>query len=200
VDCDSERQGGHREKVRARRRGEPFTSADFKKVAPITTVRRELQRLVQTGKIKAVAEDLFVKPKTHKLLGEMSPTLPKIVRALTTKQGHVCQINGGEAANRLGLSPDVPMTPIYLTNGPSRLVMLGKLELEFRHKPIEELPAAGQMAGDVIQAFQYLGPRRVRAKQVAWLNKTLDPETKARLRKLARRLPPWMREVIEQFE
>lgn len=185
--------------VRARRRGVPFTSADFRKVAPITTVQHELQRLVETGKIKVVAGDLFVKPRSHELLGELMPSFDRILKALTIKQGHVCQMNGGEAANRLGLSPDVPMKPVYLTNGPSRVVMLGKLELEFRHKPIEELPAAGQIAGDVIQALRYLGPRGMTAKRVEQLSKTLRLETKARLRKLTPGLPAWMREVIEQL-
>ncbi len=151
------------------------------------------------GKIKTVAEDLFVKPRHHELLGELWPTLDKILKALTTRRGHVCQMNGGEAANRLGLSPDVPMKPVYLTDGPSRIVMLGKLELELRHQPIEELPAAGQMAGDVIQALHYLGQRRMTAERVERLSKTLRPDTKARLRKLAPGLPGWMREVIEQL-
>ena len=185
--------------VRARRRGEPFTSAEFKKVGPPAAVRRELQRLAQSGKIKMVADNIFVKPKTHKLLGELAPALPKVVKALTTKQGYVCQITGAEAANRLGLSTQVPMKPIYLTSGPSRLVKLGKLELELRHKPSGELLAAGRPAGDVIQALLYLGPRAVERTHVERLRNTLEPETKVKLRKLAAQLPTWMRAIIEQF-
>lgn len=185
--------------VRARRRGEPFTPEEFKKVGSPATVRRELERLEQSGKIKVVVEDVFVKPRTHEVLGEVPPTLPKLVKALTTKQGHLCQITGAEAANRLGLSTQVPMKPIYLTNGPSRLLKLGKLELELRHKPSRELPAAGQPAGDVIQALLYLGPRAVEASHVERLSRTLEPETKVSLRKLAGRLPVWMRAIIEQF-
>jgi hypothetical protein len=91
------------------------------------------------------------------------------------------------------------MKVIYLTDGPSRRVMLGKLELELRHKPIEELPAAGQMAGDVIQALHFLGQRGMTAERVERLGKTLRKDTKVRLRKLTPGLPPWMREVIEQL-
>lgn len=146
-----------------------------------------------------VAENIFVKPKKHELLGELAPALPKVVRALTTKQGHVCQITGAEAANRLGLSSQVPMKPIYLTNGPSRLVKLGNLELELRHKPSRELPAAGRPAGDVIQALKYLGPEAVERSHVERLSNTLEPETKVNLRKLAVQLPAWIRAIIEQF-
>lgn len=185
--------------VRARRRGEPFTPAEFKKVGSPATVRRELERLAQSGKIKLVAEDVFFKPKKHKVLGEVPPTLPKLMKALTTKQGHLCQITGAEAANRLGLSTQVPMKPIYLTNGPSRLLKLGKLEIELRHKPSRKLPAAGRPAGDVIQALLYLGPRAVEARHVERLNKTLEPATKVSLRKLAGRLPRWIQVIIEQF-
>lgn len=185
--------------VRARRRGEPFTPEEFKKVGSLATIRRELERLAQSGKIRLVVENVFVKPRKHQLLGELAPALPKVVRALTTKQGHVCQITGAEAANRLGLSSQVPMKPIYLTNGPSRLLHFGNLELELRHMPSSELPAAGRPAGDVIQALKYLGPEALEQAHVERLSSTLAPETKARLRKMAAQLPPWMRTVVEQF-
>ena len=185
--------------VRARRRGEPFTSAEFKKAGPPATVQPELERLAQSGKLAVIAENVFVKPKTHELLGELAPALPKVVRALTTKQGHVCQITGAEAANRLGLSPHVPMKPIYLTDGPSQLLQLGKLELELRHLPSSELLAAGHPAGDVIQALKFLGPDGVEKSHVERLNNTLEPGTKTRLRKLSNQLPSWMQTVIEQI-
>lgn len=183
--------------VRARRRGVPFTATEFKKFAPPATARRVLHRLAATGKIKVVAEDVFVKPRKHEVLGEVTPTMPKLVEALTIKQGHAVQISGAEAANRLGLSSQVPVKPIYLTTGPTRRLKVGQLELEFRHK--KALPAAGRPAGDVIQALRYLGPRAVEASHVERLSRTLAPETKAALRKLARRLPAWMRKIIDQF-
>lgn len=54
--------------VRARRRGEPFTPAEFEKFGPPATVRRELQRLAKNGKIKAATENVFVKPRKHDCL------------------------------------------------------------------------------------------------------------------------------------
>lgn len=185
--------------VRARRRGEPFTPAEFKKAGPPATVQRELQRLAQNGKIKAVGENVFFKPREHELFGEMPLSVPKVVKALTIKQGHVVQITGAEAANRLGLSSQVPMKSIYLTSGPSRRLKVGKLEVELIHKPNKELPAAGRVAGDVIQALRYLGPRAVEPSHVEKLSRTLQPETKALLKRLARQLPGWMRKIIEQF-
>lgn len=185
--------------VRARRRGEPFTAEEFKKFGAAAAVRRELERLVESGKSKVLAESIFVKPKHHELLGELAPALPKVVKALTTKQGHLHQITGAEAANRLGLSSQVPMTPIYLTDGPSRLIRLGKLELELRHRPSRELPAAGKPAGDVIQALRYLGPDSIESSHIKSLRNTLEPGTKASLRKLANQLPVWMQRVVEQL-
>lgn len=185
--------------VRARRRGEPFTSAEFQKAGPPATVRPELERLAKRGKLVVVAENIFVKPKKHELLGELAPALPKVVKALTTKQGHVCQITGAEAANRLGLSAHVPVKPIYLTNGPSQRLQLGRLELELRHAPNSELPAAGHPAGDVIQALKFLGPDGVNKTHIERLSTTLEPGTKTRLRKLSNQLPSWMQTVIGQL-
>jgi hypothetical protein len=184
--------------VRARRRGEPFTPGEFKKIGRPALVRRELQRLARDGKIKAVAHNVYYKPHERELFGGMPP-VPKIVNALTIKQGHVVQITGAEAANRLGLSSQVPVKSIYLTNGPSRRIVVGKLEVVLRHKPNKELPAAGLVAGDVIQALRYLGPREVEPSHIEKLSRTLQPETKARLKKLSRHLPGWLRKIIEQF-
>ena len=185
--------------VRARRRGEPFTLAEFKKVGPPATVRRELQPLAQSGKLKVVADSVYFKPRQHELLGEMLPTVAKLVRALTVKQGHALQITGAEAANRLGLSTQVPVKAMYLTSGPSQRLKVGNLGVELRHKPSKELPAAGQVAGDVIQALRYLGPGAIEPAHVERLAHTLQPETKTLLRRLGRQLPRWMRLVIERL-
>jgi hypothetical protein len=70
------------------------------------------------------------------------------------------QISGARAANALGLSTQVPAKSTYLTNGPSRRVVLGKRVVDLRHASPKHLIAPGSPAGTVVQALRHVGAVR----------------------------------------
>lgn len=183
--------------VRARRRGVPFSTANFS--APARQVRSELHRLVLKGTIREVVKDLYVKPSQSKLLGEILPPAAEVVKALTVRRGFLCQITGAEAANRLGLSSQVPVRSVYLTNGPSQRLKLGNQEIEIRHEQTQNLLGADGQEGDVFQALRYLGPKAVEKRHIDQLNKILKPETKRQFQKLRQNMPLWMQKIAEQI-
>ena len=99
------------------------------------------------------------------------------------------------AANALGLSAQVPAQSAYLTDGPSRRVVLGKRVVELRHASPKHLIAPGSPAGTVVQALRHLGP--VRATDVARVAaRRLSASDKKTLATSAVQAPAWMRPTL----
>jgi len=100
---------------------------------------------------------------------------------------------GAFAANLLGLSEQVPARVVFLTDGTSRKVLIGRLIVELRKAAPRHLALAGKMSGTVIQALRHLGKDHVTAARVATLQRVLNATDRQRLGRDARFAPAWMR-------
>jgi uncharacterized protein DUF6088 len=139
-------------------RGGVFTPKDFLDVAARAAVDQALSRLAKGGKLRRLARGLYDFPKVHPKLGPLSPAPDDVARALARETE--VQIAGARAANALGLSTQVPAKSVYLTDGPSRRVVLGKRVVDLRHASPKHLIAPGSPAGTIVQALRHLGPVR----------------------------------------
>lgn len=182
-------------RVRASGRGSVFTPSDFLTVAARSSVDQALSRLVKGGQLRRLARGLYDFPKLHPKLGPLSPAPDHVAQALARETGSQVQIAGARAANALGLSTQVPAKSIYLTDGPSRRVVLGKRIVDLRHASPKHLIAPGSPAGTVVQALRHVGP--VRAADVAQVAaRRLSANDKKTLASTAVQAPAWMRPTL----
>ncbi|UCI10769.1 DUF6088 family protein [Mesorhizobium sp. B1-1-8] len=182
-------------RVRASGRGSIFTPSDFLTVAARPAVDQALSRLVKGGQLRRLARGLYDFPKLHPKLGPLSPSPDDVAHALARETGSQVQIAGARAANALGLSTQLPAQSIYLTDGPSRRVVLGKRVVDVRHASPKHLIAPGSPAGTVVQALRHVGP--VRAADVAHVAaRRLSANDKKTLASTAVQAPAWMRPTL----
>lgn len=182
-------------RVRASGRGSVFTPSDFLTVAARSAVDQALSRLVKGGQLRRLARGLYDFPKVHPKLGPLSPAPDDVAQALARETGSHVQIAGARAANALGLSAQVPAKSTYLTDGPSRRVVLGKRVIDLRHASPKHLIAPGSPAGTVVQALRHVGP--VRAADVAQVAvRRLSANDKKTLASTAVQAPAWMRPTL----
>ena len=182
-------------RARAGGRGGVFTPRDFLDVATRAAVDQALSRLAKGGKLRRLARGLYDFPKVHPKLGPLSPAPDDVAQALARETGSQVQIAGARAANALGLSTQVPAKSIYLTDGPSRRVVLGKRVVDLRHASPKHLIAPGSPAGTVVQALRHLGP--VRATDVVHVAaRRLSASDKKTLATSAVQAPAWMRPTL----
>lgn len=176
-------------------RGGVFTPSDFLDLAGRAAVDQALSRLVKSGKLRRLARGLYDFPKIHPQLGPLSPAPDDVAKALARETGSRVQIAGARAANALGLSTQVPAKSTYLTDGPSRRVVLGKRVVDLRHASPKHLIAPGSAAGTVVQALRHVGA--VRARDVARIAaRRLSASDKKTLASTAVQAPAWMRPTL----
>ena len=182
-------------RARASGRGSVFTPRDFLDVAGRAAVDQALSRLVKGGKLRRLVRGLYDFPKVHPKLGPLSPAPDDVAKALARETGSQVQIAGARAANALGLSTQVPAKSTYLTDGPSRRVVLGKRVVDLRHASPKHLIAPGSPAGTVVQALRHVGSDR--AADVARIAaRRLSPNDKKTLASTAVQAPAWMRPTL----
>ncbi len=155
-----------------------------------------LSRLVAAGKMRRVARGLYDIPRQSRHIGPLWPSVESVVKAVAERDGVRVQPTGAYAANRLGLSTQVPMRIVFLTDGPEREVRLDKLTITFRHTTPRNMATAGRLSGLVIQALRWLGRKNVGADVVRTLRASLDAKARAQLAADVRHAPAWIADVM----
>lgn len=179
-------------------RGGVFTPSDFLDIAGRAAVDQALSRLAKSGKLRRLARGLYDFPRTHPKLGPLYPDPDDVAQALARETGSHVQIAGAHAANVLGLSTQVPARNTYLTDGPSRRVVLGKRVIDLRHASPKHLIAPGSPAGTVVQALRHLGVSGAR-DVAAVAVRHLSPADRKTLASGAPKAPAWMRPTLDSI-
>lgn len=176
-----------------------FTPADFLDLGTPHAVGMALSRMVRAGKLRRVARGLYDVPRSHPLLGELSPSTDAVVQAVARRDGVVVQPLDVEATNLLGLSEQVVAKPVYETNGPSRKLWVGEQEIEFRHRSPRRVTAAAESSNLVFAALRGLGKAHVTMERVAHLQQMLPPKQRAQLLKDLPLAPVWMHPYLRHI-
>lgn len=103
-------------------------------------------------------------------------------------------------ANKFGLSDQVPASYEYLTDGRSRVLQIGALQIRFRRTASSLMDLSGSIMGEINLALRYLGRKQVDTEQVrSRLSQILSKEDKKRLNQWAPQSPEWMQALISNL-
>jgi hypothetical protein len=182
-------------RIFAHGRGWCFTPKHFLDLNSPTGVRSALSRLEDEKIIRRLAQGLYEYPRTHETLGILPPQIDEIAKAISEKNGVRIQPSGAYAANLVGLSEQVPGKVIFLTNGASKKLKIGKLELIFRSAREKSLHATGKVSL-VIQALRNLGKASIDQKTIIRIQSFLSETSKQEIEKNLKYAPQWIREVV----
>jgi hypothetical protein len=180
-------------------RGAVFTPNDFLDLGGRDAVDKALSRLTARGVIRRLARGLYEYPREHPELGTLSPDLEKVAKALAGKHRIRLQPAGAYAANLLGLSEQVPARIVFLTDGPSRTVKIGRQEIHLRRTTPRNMAAAGRLSGLLMQAFRSLGRQHITRQRLARLKRTLPAKERKQLIKDLPLAPVWMHPFFREL-
>jgi uncharacterized protein DUF6088 len=185
-------------------RGYVFTPSDFLDLGSRSAVDTALTRGARAGKIRKIARGLYDYPRQDPDLGLLMPSTEEIVRALRGRDKIRLQPSGAHAANVLGLSEQVPVRLVFLTDGRARTVRVGRRQIVFKPTTPRQMATAGRASGTVIQALRWLGKQNVDSRTISRLRRRLSPREKQELLKDLRYAPAWiashMREIARPAE
>lgn len=179
-------------RARAHGRGSVFSPRDFLDLGSRRAVDLVLHRLVKKGAVRRLARGLYDQPNTHPTLGVLSPSIDAIAKALAGKDRLRLQPSGAYAANLLRLSEQVPMKVVFLTDGPSRTVTVGRREIILKRTTPLNMATAGRTSGLVIQALRHVGQANVSLDRIRHVRGLLTAKDRRRLIGDLPLAPAWM--------
>jgi uncharacterized protein (UPF0261 family) len=146
-----------------------------------------------------VARGIYTRPQYSKLLKTtVMPSTEDVAKAIARRDRARIIPTGAYALNALGLSTQVPMNVVLLTDGAARKIKIGKRTITFKKTAPKNLATIGEISGLVIQALKeiekdYLTPEE-KIKLVAILKK----EKPLQLQHDIKLAPEWIRNIMKE--
>lgn len=123
-------------KIKKCGRGSLFFVGDFIAYGNRNAINKALERLATKGVLVRSARGIYCYPKIEKVygLGPVPATMEEIAVAMAKRDGATIVPSGIFAQYQLGLTQQVPMNVVYLTNGVSRTINIdAEKVIQFKH-------------------------------------------------------------------
>lgn len=185
-------------KMKKAGRGSLFFTEDFLSFGNAKAVSKALERLTSNKEVSRVARGIYTRPKTDPLLGEITITAEEIAEAIRRRDKARIIPSGTIALNALGLSTQVPMNVVYLTDGAARQITIGKRKIIFKKAAPRNFAALGKTSGLVIQALKEIGKDKVTESETEIILRKLRAEDPYRLQHDIKLAPEWIRTILRQ--
>lgn len=180
--------------------GTVFVNSDFADIADTETIRRNLNRLTQTGTLRRILKGIYEKPEYSEMLKEYVAADPEAVaKALARNYHWTIAPCGNTALNLLGLSTQVTAVWSYISDGPYKTYEWSSTKIEFKHRTNKEITGLSYMTALVIQALKTLGKANVTSETIQALSSRLSEEDKAVMLREASESTDWVYNAIRQI-
>ena len=180
--------------------GTIFINSDFADIAETETIRRNLNRLTQTGILRRILNGIYEKPKYSKFLREYVAVDPdKVAKAIARSYHWTIAPCGDTALNLLGLSTQVTAVWSYISDGPYRKYEWNNACIEFKHRTNKEISGLSYTTILLVQALKTLGKERVSGEVIAILSERLTSEEKSTALKEAAESTDWVYNIIKKI-
>ena len=171
---------------------------DFLDYGSSESIKKALLRLKEKGLLVRLAHGIYLYPKTDKELGILFPSTEEIANAIARRDKSRIVPTGVQALNKLGLSTQVPMKVVFLTDGAARSIKVGKRTITFKKTSPKNLLPKGEISGLAIQALKTIGQNKLDNDTLKKLQTILEKEMKENILHDAKLAPAWINKIIMQ--
>ena len=171
---------------------------DFLDYGNPESVKKALLRLKEKDILVRLAHGIYLYPKIDKELGILFPSTEDIAKAIARRDKARILPTGIQALNKLGLSTQVPMKVVYLTDGAARNIKVGKRTIAFKRTSPKILLAKGKISSLVIQALKTIGQNKVDDEIKNKIQGILKKEKKENIMNDAKLAPAWINKILMQ--
>lgn len=182
--------------VNKRKAGTILFSEDFQELNNSGAVKVALHRLVNRGNLRRLARGIYAKPKFSELVGEILPTTEEIAMAIAKRDKARILPTGSFAMHVLGLTTQIPLNLVYLTDGSPRKITIGKRTIQFKKTTPKNLALKGEISKLVVQALKEIGKGKVTSIELDQLMNVLKKEDRKTLKHDMSLAPQWVAEIM----
>jgi hypothetical protein len=171
---------------------------DFLDYGNPESVKKALLRLKEKEILVRLAHGIYLYPKIDKEFGVLFPSTEDIAKAIARRDKARIVPTGVQALNKLGLSTQVPMKVVYLSDGAARSIKVGKRTITFKNTSPKNLLAQGEISSLIIQALKSIGQSKLDDETLLEIQTLLQKEKIEYRLNDAKLAPAWINKIITQ--
>ena len=191
-------------KIKYRGKGKIYFSSDFVKYGTPESVTKALNTLYNKKILIRIARGIYLYPKYSELLNDyVYPSIDEIAKEIAKRDKARIVPTGVQAQNMLGLSTQVPMNVVYLTDGSPRRINVGAGKgILFKHTSPKNLAFRSDLIMLIVFALKDLGEGNVSSVEIEKIRTiVLKYETIDSILKDIELAPAWIRKLLlKMFE
>lgn len=183
-------------------RGTIFFPSSFISYGDIKAVFKSLERLTNDAVIIRLANGIYLYPKIDKKLGlgELYPSIEDIAIQIAKRNRARIAPTGAYALNLLGLSTQVPMNVVFLTDGSPRKIKLGNNKIiTFKHTVPKNLAFVNKTAQLATFALKEIGQSSINEEHLETLKHAFSTIDEKSIEADYKLMPAWIRKIIKSF-
>jgi len=185
-------------KILKSKRGTLIFPEDFYDLGSSEATRLALHRLEKNKEIARVAQGIYARPIISQFVGEVLPSVEEVAKSIAKRDRIRIVPTGVYALNALGLSTQVPMKLVFLTDATPRTIKIGNRTIKFKKTTPKNLLAKGEISSLAIQALREIGNTKVTEEEE---NKIIDLLKKEKLKDLQHDIklaPVWIQKIMQK--
>ena len=184
------------EKIKSLKKGNILFITDFIEFGTAENVKKVLLRLEKKEVLIRLAHGIYLYPKKDKILGTLFPSTEEIAVAIAKRDKARIISTGVQALQQLGLSTQVPMNVVYLTDGAPRKIKVGKRTITFKKTTPKNLTIKDKKLNIVIQGLKEIGKDNVDDNAKQKIKKVLHQMSIESIKGDSVAAPTWIRNTI----
>jgi predicted transcriptional regulator of viral defense system len=182
--------------IKKKRKGKIFFADEFKKFGSEEVVRITLFRLCNKGLIVRLSAGIYIYPKISKLIGVVYPSIEEVVKQIARREKSRIVPTGLYALNKIGLSTQVPMRFVFLTDGAARELKIAGVKVKFQKTIAKNLSFKGKLTVLVVFALKEIGKNNLQEIELQRINELLSHEAKEIILHDSKLAPNWIAEIM----
>ncbi len=184
--------------IKSKPKGSLLFPEDFSYRGSAESVRKALQSLREKGLIKSVAHGIYVRPVIDEYIGEVLPTAEEVAKAIAKRDKIKLVPTGIYALHALGLSTQIPLKLVFLTDGAPRTITVGKRTIKLKKTTPRNLKAKGGTSSLAIQALREIGKDNATDEELKKIIELLKQEEQSDLKHDIFLAPEWIKKIMKQ--
>ena len=182
--------------LKYRAKGKIYFLDDFASIGSSESIRKSLSVLVKRGTLVRLTHGIYLYPKIDAEFGILYPSVDDVCKAIAKRDKARIEPTGVFALHSLGLSTQIPVNVVYLTDGIPRKIKYGNRFIKFKKTAPKNLSMKGKVSGLAIAALKQLGKNGITPEVQLQLAKALKKESPENIKHDIQLAPEWISKLI----
>jgi len=182
------------------RKGKIIFSSNFSQYGTDVAIRHTFSRLCKEGILIRLSAGIYLYPEIDKEIGVIYPSIEKIAKEIAKQEKARIIPTGVYALNALGLSTQIPMRVVFLTDGTPRMINIeGEASIKFKKTAPKYLSFKSKLISLIVFALREIGENKATDEQLEKIKNLLKNEQKEIIINDLALAPVWVKNTISKL-